>query len=216
MNEELRTEDDSLRIPNSKFYILPIFCFLFVAGCQDSSERDSLLGQIEQLTQEKTQVQADLKQSNSDNEQFKRQVQVLSGLPEDVNIESLHRLRRINIHRYTGLADKDKDGTMEKLIVYLQPIDEEGDIIKAAGAVNVQLWDLNKANGEALLGQWNIGVNELKKHWITFLVTNYRLTLDLEEKIERLEKPLTVKVTFTDYLSGKVFNEQRVIEPAEP
>lgn len=199
---------------NLAFYTL-IFSFLFT-GCQKSNESKPLLMKIEQLTQEKTQLQEDLTQSNNEKEQLKKQVQVLSGLPEDVRLDNLYRLQRVKIHRYTDLLDEDKDGKMEKLVVYVQPIDDQGDIIKAVGAVNVQLWNLNQTNGEALLGQWSVEVEELKTHWVTFLVTNYRLTFDLDERIERLERPLTVKVTFTDYLSGKVFNEQRVIEPDEP
>ncbi len=198
---------------NFTFYTL-IFAFLF-AGCQKSNESKPLLLKIEQLTREKARLQEDLAQSNSEKEQLTKQVQALSGLPQDVRLENLYRLQRIKIHRYTDLLDEDKDGKMEKLVVYLQPVDDDGDIIKATGAVDVQLWDLNQSDGEALLGQWNVEVGELKKRWVTFLVTNYRLTFDLVEKIERFEKPLTVKVTFTDYLSGKVFNEQRVIEPDE-
>lgn len=199
---------------NFAFYTM-IFSFLF-AGCQKSNASKPLLLKIEQLTQEKAQLQEDLTQSNNEKEQLKKQVQVLSGLPEDVRLDNLYRLQRVKIHRYTDLLDEDKDGKMEKLVVYVQPIDDQGDIIKAVGAVNVQLWNLNQTNGEALLGQWSVEVEELKTHWVTFLVTNYRLTFDLDERIERLERPLTVKVTFTDYLSGKVFNEQRVIEPDEP
>lgn len=192
-----------------------IFAFL-LAGCQQRNESKPLLVKIEQLTQEKARFQEDLTQFRNENEQLKKQVQVLTGLPEDVRLDSLYRLQRIKIHRYTDLLDEDKDGTMEKLAVYLQPIDDQGDIIKAAGTVSVQLWDLNQVSGEALLGQWSVEADELKKHWISILVTNYRLTFDLAEKIERLKRSLTVKVTFTDYLSGKVFNEQRVIEPDEP
>lgn len=205
-----------MRILHSTFYILPVFCALHIVGCQKNNESEPLLVKIEQLTQEKTQLQEDLTQSNSEREQLRKQLQVLSGLPEDVKLDSLYRLQRVKIHRYTDVLDEDKDGTMEKLVVYLQPIDDQGDVIKAAGAVNVQLWDLNQASGEALLGQWSVDADELKKHWITFLVTNYRLTFDLTEKIERLERPLTAKVTFTDYLSGKVFSEQRIIEPEKP
>jgi hypothetical protein len=199
---------------NFTFYILT-FSFL-LAGCQKSNESKPLLVKIEQLTQEKARLRGELTQSNTENEQLRKQVQVLSGLPEDVKLDSLYRLQRVKIHRYTGLLDEDKDGKMEKLVVYLQPIDDQGDVIKAAGAVKVQLWDLNQASGEALLGQWNVGADDLKKHWVTFLVTDYRLTFDLAEKIERFESPLTVKVTFTDTLSGKVFNEQRAIEPDKP
>ncbi|MFC1634790.1 hypothetical protein ACFL5Z_08105 [Planctomycetota bacterium] len=199
---------------NFAFYTL-IFTFL-LAGCQKSNQSDEpLLMKIEQLTQEKTQLQDDLTRSNSKNEQLKKQVQVLSGLPENVKPDNLYRLQRVKIHRYTNLLDEDKDGKMEKLAVYVQPIDERGDIIKAAGSVNVQLWDLNQTKGEALLGQWSVEAEELKKRWVSFLVTNYRLTFELAEQYERFEKPLTVKVIFTDYLSGKVFNEQRVIEPDE-
>ena len=207
----------SFRPSCSLFCILSsVFCILLIAGCQRHNQSNPLLIKIEQLTKEKTRLQEDLTQSNSEKEQLKKQIRALSGLPKDVRLDSLYRLQRVKIHRYTDLLDEDKDGKMEKLVVYLQPIDDQGDVIKAAGAVNVQLWNLNQASGEALLGQWSIEVDELKKRWITFLVTNFRLTFDLAEKIERFERPLTVKVTFTDYLSGKVFNEQRVIEPDEP
>ena len=203
-----------MRILYSTFYISYVFCLLLIAGCQKSNETRPLLLKVEQLTQEKTRLQEDLTQSKSKNEQLKEQLQVLSGLPKNVRIDSLYHLQSVRIHRYTNLLDEDKDGKMDKLVVYLQPIDDQGDIIKAAGTVKVQLWDLNQPSGEALLGQWNVGADELKKHWVTFLVTDYRLTFDLPEKIEHYDKPLTVKVT--DYLSGKVFYEQRTIEPEKP
>jgi hypothetical protein len=39
------------------------------------------------------------------------------------------------------------------------------------------------------------------------------LTFDVADKITGDEKALVVKVTFTDYPSGKVFEEQKVIKP---
>ena len=42
---------------------------------------------------------------------------------------------------------------------------------------------------------------------------NYRLTFDITDKVTSFDEPLTVKVTFTDYLSGKVFKKQKVINP---
>jgi hypothetical protein len=35
----------------------------------------------------------------------------------------------------------------------------------------------------------------------------------LPETIDDFEEPLTVKVAFTDYLTGKVFKEQKEIKP---
>jgi hypothetical protein len=183
-----------------------------VAGCE-SSDRLAPAEKIRALRQEKRQLQNQLEQSESQNQQLKKQVQVISGLPED-KFESLYELKKIRLTRYTNLYDKDKDGKKEKLIVYIQPIDTENDKIKAGGAVDVQLWDLNKESDKALLRQWHVGPDELKKLWFDTVITvNYRLAFDVADIVESFEEPLTVKVTFTDYLSGKVLTEQKVIKP---
>jgi seryl-tRNA synthetase len=186
--------------------------FLFAAGCE-SSDRLTPAEQIRALRQEKRQLQNQLEQSRSQNQQLKKQVQVISGLPED-KFESLYELKKIKLTRYTNLYDKDKDGKKEKLIVYIQPIDTENDKVKAGGTVDVQLWDLNRESDKALLGQWHVGPDELKKLWFdTFLFINYRLAFDVADIVESFDEPLTVKVTFTDYLSGKVLTEQKVLKP---
>jgi len=195
-------------------FVFCIFIFLtLVTGCTNPDEKESITVQTEQLTQENKELQKQLDQSEKENEQLKQQVQVLSGLPENVKLENLNRLENIKIGRYTGFFDKDDDGKKEKLIVYLQPTDAEGDAIKAVGTAEVQLWDLNKTNNEALLGQWKVEPEELKNLWFeTLLSIYYRLTFDVTDIVENLEEPPTVKVTFTDYLTGKVFNEQKVIK----
>jgi hypothetical protein len=184
----------------------------FVVGC-NNGDKSPVAEQIDALREEKAQLAYELERSESKNEQLEQQIEVLSGLPED-KLEGLYELQRVKLTRYTNLYDKDKDGQYEKLIVYIQPIDEEGDVVKATGAVDVQLWDLNRDEDEALVGQWRVGPEELKELWFaTIVITNYRLTFDVSDKIEQFKEPLTVKVTFTDYLTGKVFEEQRVIKP---
>jgi len=192
-----------------------VFCLCVVAGCENANSiKTPLVEQIGNLTEQKKLLEKQLEQSRAENKQLKKQNQVLAGLPEDVKGENLYRLQRIDIGRYTGFFDKDDDGKKEKLIVYIQPRDEEDDIVKASGTVDVQLWDLNKADGKALLGQWRKEPEELKKLWFATLITiNYRLTFDIADKVQSFDEPLTVKVTFTDYLTGKVFKEQKVIKP---
>ena len=184
------------------------------AGCDSADRPDPLKEQINSLKQEKTQLTRQIKQSGLENKKLKKQIQVLSGLPADVKLENFYNLQRVKITGYTDFYDKDKDGRKEKLIVYIQPIDQDGDVVKATGSVEVQLWNLNQPNGQALLGQWRVEPDELRKLWFATLITiNYRLTFDVASKIEKFEEPLTVKLTFTDHLSGKVFKEQKVIEP---
>ncbi len=189
-----------------------LFCLLAVTGCNKPDQKAPLLKQIEQLTEQNTEITGHLEKTESENKQLKEQVQVLSGLPEEVKGENLYNLRQIKLGRYTDFFDKDHDGRKETLIVYIQPIDEQGDKIKASGAVDVQLWDLNQSDGQAMLGQWKVEPDELKTLWYATLITiNYRLTFDIAEIIENFDKPLTVKVKFTDYLSGRVFEDQKVI-----
>ena len=186
----------------------------FLPGCANAGRKALLTKKIDTLRQEKTELTYQIKQAKTENKQLRKQIQVLSGLKPEVKLENLYDLQKVKIHRYTNLYDKDKDGRNETLIVYIQPIDEEGDIVKATGAVDVQLWDLNKKEGEALLGQWHVKPSELKKLWFATIITiNYRLTFEIADKVESFEEPLTVKVTFTDYLAGKVFTEQKVIKP---
>ncbi len=181
-----------------------------VAGCHSS---DPARG-VKTLKQENAELKSQLEQSKSETEQLKSRVDVLSKLPSEARIEHLYDLQKIIITRYTNLYDKDKDGKKEKLLVYIQPVDEQGDIVKATGSVDVELWDLNKEAGEAKLGAWQVTPAELKKLWCATLITiNYRLPFDVGDKITGKEKELVVKVTFTDYPSGKVFKEQKIIQP---
>ncbi len=188
-------------------------CVLITAfGC-DSAGGPNLSAQVRQLTDEKTQLQNRLEQIQAANEQLKKQVEVLSNLPGEVRAENLYHLKAIRVGRYTNFYDNDRDGKKETLIVYLAPIDEVGSAIKAAGAVDVQLWNLNNKDGDAMLAQWRIEPGGLKKMWFaTLTASNYRLTFEAE-KFVSAKSALTVKVTFTDYLSGAVFTEQKVIKP---
>jgi len=193
-----------------------VLCYLaFVAGCDSSYTESPLQERVETLTIQQQQLESQLEQSTIENEQLQKQIHTLSGLPEQLKGENLYNLLNIEIGKYTGFFDKDKDGTKEKLIVYIEPIDEQGDVIKAAADVEVELWDLNKTDGNALLAKWPpVKPDELKNLWFdSMLKVNYRLTFDIADKVESFDEPLTVKVTFTDYLSGKVFKKQKVINP---
>ncbi len=184
------------------------------AGCQSTDIRSEFTEEINTLRREKKQLSHQVEQAQNETKQLKQQLQTMSGISPEVRLENLYDIQSIKITRHTNLYDKDKDGKDEKLIVYIQPFDKDGDVIKATGVVDVQLWDLEKPNGQAMLGQWQVKPDELKKLWHAAMLTiNYRLTFDVADIVDGSEQALTVKVTFTDYLTGKVFKEQKVIKP---
>ena len=191
------------------------WALLAIAGCE-SGEPDvrlPLRQKIKTLRQEKSQLLSQIEQAENKNKRLENQLVVLAGLKPGVKVDQLYDLKKIEITRLTNLYDKNKDGKKEKLIVYLTPTDAEGDAIKASGAVDVQLWDLSKKGSSAMLGQWRIEPDKLKKLWFaTMLTTNYRLTFDVADIISDTRSPLTVKIIFTDYLTGRVYEEQKVIK----
>ena len=192
------------------------FVVAVTAGCGGTDKGVPLLDKIQSLSDEKAQIQKQMEQTKAENERLKKQNKVLAALPDKVKGQNLSNIEEVKVTRLTNLYDKDKDGKKEMLIVYLQPIDRDGDVIKAAGEVNVEFWDLEREPGEAKLGGWQVKPKELKKLWFSAVMgTNYRLTFDVGEKAIDPTEPLTVKVAFTDYLTGKVFKEQYVIKPLE-
>lgn len=193
--------------------IVPLCVFGLVGGCNGpNASQDMLAEQLRELNQEKAQLESQIEECKAENQQLKERVDVLTGLSADQR--KLYNIERIEVGRFTNFYDKDDDGQKEKLIVYVQPIDEQGDIVKAAGSVEVQLWDLNEQANQALLGQWNLNPAQVQKRWVTTLLSNnYRLMFDIADKVEDFSKPLTVKVSFTHYLTGTVLQEQKVIEP---
>ena len=192
------------------FIIASGITLLSLNGCDNSGQ--SQWDHIKKLEQENTVLKSRVASLENQNDDLVGQVQILSKLDKNVRFEAVATLSRIEITKRTALYDKDSDGKHEKLIVYLKPYDKTGDIIKAAGTVNLQLWDLNSDSQGALLGEWNIQPQELQKLWMGALMTDYfRLVYDIGDVVKDTSKDLTVKVKFTDYLTGKVFSAQKVI-----
>ena len=195
-----------------KSIYIVLFLF-FLAGCRNET-KDNTLSEIKKLKTENTFLAEQVEQSQKENEQLNKQIQALRNFGTSLNYGDIYNLQKINVTKYTNIYDNDGDGKKETLLVYFQPIDEYGDIIKASGLVEVQLWDLNMQAEKALLGQWKIEPAALKKLWFATLITaNYRLSFNISGIVEKFDQPLTVKVKFTDYLSGKTFEEQRVFKP---
>jgi hypothetical protein len=185
---------------------------ILLAGCGIGSARKKPLEvRAEKLQQETTDLTGKLEQCETRNARLQQQVKNLQALPP--GREDPYKLTGIKISGYTGFYDKDDDGKREKLVVYLEPIDEDGDIMKAAGTVSVELWNLNGPGDQALLGRWEVPPSELRKHWLAALISSYRLSFDAPVTPELLAQPLTVRVTFTDYCTGETFHRQHVIQP---
>ena len=205
----------------SSLFVVALISLVFTFGCEiKTGGKSATSQQIQQLTAQKTDLQNQLEQTKTENDRLKKQAESLSTLPGDKRADAIYHLKAVKIGRFTNFYDEDKTpgATGKKnLVVYVAPIDEAGDAIKAGGTVEVQLWDLSKKENETRLAQWQVEPNEIKKLWLGGMFSSgYRLSFDAAEIVGKFDKPLTVKINFTDYLSGATFTEQFIIRPPQP
>jgi hypothetical protein len=180
---------------------------LMTAGCRQPAPVEKTLPEPPDVET----LQARINQLEAENQELLTHVQGSSRFPAQK--QAPYIIQDIKITKYTGFYDKDGDGHKEKLIVYFRPVDDMGDAVKARGAVDVQLWDLNEDVEQARLGQWMIGPEELSRMWFaTFIKIHYRLIFDIPQGIEGREGPFTVKVMFKDAFSGRPFQKQISID----
>ena len=186
---------------------------ILLCGCGDTTEK-SLWNQVDDLGRQKISLKMQVETLEKENATLSEQVEILSAIDGQVRVDLLNTLEKVELSKRSGLFDKDDDGKIESLVVIVVPYDNAGDKIKAVGAVEIQLWDLNADAGDALLFERKITPEKLKKKWMGLVLTGYyHLKFDVGGLVKENAKELTVKVKFTDYLTGKVFRTQHVITP---
>lgn len=191
--------------------IVLLFAVLAAGGCA-SKDISPLVEQIGSLTEERSLLRQRVGELERDNEQLTAQVKTLALLDEQVKLEVLTRLEMVEVGKRSGIFDKDKDGKCETLIVYIRSHDDYGDPYKASGSIELELWDLDGDVENARLGRWVLEPAEVKKLWSTTIITNYfRVTYDVGDLLTDEQDELTVKMKFTDYVTGRVFKDQRVV-----
>jgi cell division protein FtsB len=222
-NQNIATKAPRHQEKYNLIYFVPLcLCgFLFFAGCEGKAKLPKAPKSSKPLVGVKSeQSEVSLKRENeklkAENKQLKEQLETLMGIDKPARLEAVSAVSSIELTNRCGIYDKDSNDTGKKktLVVYLRPIDDMGDCFKAAGAVKIELWNLNAKPAEALLSSWPIEPEKLKKRWSGSLLTSYyKLQFDVNSILGSKEKELTLKAEFTDYLTGKILRAQRVIKP---
>jgi FtsZ-binding cell division protein ZapB len=202
-------------------------CILLFIGCQEKAKSSKSKGLVgAKAEQSEVTLKRENEKLKEQNQQLKERLETLMGINKPARIEAISTVSAIQLTNRCGIYDKsnavrrpqaeDSNDTSKKkmLMVYLRPIDDMGDVLKAAGAVKIELWNLGAKPSDALLKSWQIEPKELKKKWSGSLLTSYyKLPFDVNSILTGKEKEITLRVEFTDYLTGKILKEQSVIKP---
>jgi hypothetical protein len=99
------------------------------------------------------------------------------------------------------------------LKIYVVPIDEQGDALKAAGSFEVELFDL-ALGANYRIGKWDFDLNAAKADWYGHALL-YTYVLSCPWQTVPVHGKLLARVTFTDALTHRVFtvDKEVLVEP---
>jgi len=189
--------------------ILPA-AFVVLTACtpQPAPRLDAnMLLEVEQLRTRNEQLHKQLIQRDE-------QIAALQRLGPK-RLDRLYTVQRIAFGSGTGGTSSDDTPGGDAVKVNVEPIDQYGSVLKAAGRVKVQVFDLAMPEAKNLLAQREYDPNAAAKNWASGLFSSYySFTLPLPAPPAHRE--LTVRAEFTEYLTGKTFITQQVIRVALP
>ncbi len=123
----------------------------------------------------------------------------------DVKLDDLFVVDKIKIPTRSGGIDLDGKPGDDGVVVYVQPVDASGDVIKAAGAITIQLTDLTDIGSPRTIAtkEYTDPV-VIKKSWYGGFMTNhYSFKIPFSESAGRIPSEVHVRVVFLDWLSGR-------------
>jgi len=182
-------------------------------GCiqQTSANQSTKLSEAEAAIVE---LQQDNRRLRDELVSSQQQIKTLQALG-DKRVEKLPHVERISLGRFTGGIDLDGVPGDDAVRVYLQPVDQQGSIIKAAGEVKVQLFDLAAGPEDNRIAELSLSDDQVSQRWFSGLGTNhFSFDCPWREGTSPAHSEITVRVEFTEYLTGKMFTVQQVCKVA--
>ena len=201
---------------------LPLVCCLLLVvltSCNDNSKKISSLHRTIDLEQEKSQSlsqELDVLKGKINNQQ-----QIINNLRKmgPDRLSKLFTVSKIKLSRYTGGVDTDKKTGHDEIKIIFIPIDDKGHAIKAAGEINIRLFDLAAKPKETMLAEYNYPVEKVSEYWSGgFMTNNYSFSCPIGKKNLSSDQ-VTVRISFRDYLTGKTFTAQKackIVLPLQP
>jgi hypothetical protein len=189
----------------SRFFICVCVCSSVVltlfSGCSTPSAANiQLRKNIDDL---QTQIQNLKRQQDADQATIRglKGATTVPTLSEE-RIDELFTTHGLKFGRITG-------GDDQGLKISVCPTDDQGQALKAAGSFQIDAFDLAKAHDNDV-GHWNFDVQQARDAWLgQAMMYAYVLKCPWQKRPEH--EQLTIRVTFTDALTGRVFTEQKEV-----
>ncbi len=202
----------------TRIYILPliVLCGWSLAGCDSPAKRIADLNrQIATLQSTNRKHVAILEAQDKEIEKLKEANQILGELKE-TRLDKLYSAKTIKIDRLSGGLNIDGEIGDEGVVVYASLYDQEGHKFKAAGAIDVFVYDLSNPRAPEPIASYEYDVDQTKELWFGRMLTYHYKIECLWQKRPPAGRSVRVSVRFLDYLTGSVLQASADLEVTPP
>jgi hypothetical protein len=201
-----------------------LLCAAALWGCAARGEMDALEADLrtkeqaqEELKSQLVRAEEDLKVARSDAATLRKQLSkqhhhvALSEEQADV----VYRAEAIKFSNLlTSGQNRDGQPGDEGLSVMLNPVDVHGDLVKLAGEVELELFDMSLSADQQRLGQWKFSTAEVREHWHKGLIgSGYLFQVDWQRIPVASELTLHARFSIND---GRKFDATTQVKVDPP
>ncbi len=190
---------------------------IVAAGCQGGrgnylNENDKLRSEVLNLkrTVEKLEKNLTMRvaQIETLEQRLDRSADTTNGAPSDIPSAV-----SVEFDRLSGSVDTDGDGTTDVLRLYVKTLDQHGRFLPAAGPAEAQVVSIRPGQSPQVLVNQSWTAQEFTEAYRTGATgTHFTLELSLPSHVAEAVDQATVKLSFTDALTGVQLSCQEVME----
>ena len=202
--------------------LVAVAVFGGLSGCAVNERVDFLEARLRDEEDRSEKYQTALRRSQQQLDMAEREAESLratlaqAGSP--VLPEQLSSLVQVSGIKFQGLmtGGQNRDGRPgdDVLSVVFFPHDEQGDLIKVGGTINIRAMDLTGTGGPRPVGEWSFPPAEARKSWHSgFLSSGYQFELPFQRPPQSKRLLIHVALTTPD---GRTFEATHTseVEPA--
>jgi outer membrane murein-binding lipoprotein Lpp len=190
-------------------WLIPVLAIVLLAGCASPSAANNVLrrknsdlrDQIDQLKREQGADRATI-----------AALEKKAGTPPSVvqaKVQQLFTVHSIQLGRLTGTA-----GDGNSFLVQATPYDEQKQKLKAAGTFVVDAFDLGERD-KPQIGHWTFDGAQARAAW-NGEVFQYCYILKCPWQRLPAHGKITVRIAYTDLLTGRHFTDQKLVTVTPP
>lgn len=219
----MTTRPHHQRTPARQWIALSGWAVLLWGGCVTTRQLETLEAELRQqqdavqLARKQTdRLQSELTRAREETELLRSQMASAGqGVPLPEQTGNLVRLSEVKINTLLS-GGKDRDGLPgdDILVALISPLDEQGDLVKIAGEVEIEAFDMTLPSDDKRVGHWTFNAEQAAKAWHSgFVGAGLQFELPWQDPPSTKELLVHVRLKTTD---GRQFDSSTPIKIAPP